>query len=194
MASDDPAGPRHVRRRTLTTAAWATPVIVAAAPAPVFASSGPVMSHRTVFRWFSNSATWCAAGQDGLLFNTTGAGTGVSVANTNTSTVITSVYAFFWWARSNIVWSADTGNSGCWSVPTATGISQGDLFQYRSNYTCAIAPSSGTTTLSAYAWRSQCFNESDTAWETARRVRRQAFATINGATQTTDSGIVSINS
>lgn len=184
-----------MERRTLVKgAAWATPVIVVGSVAPAAAASPAiVMSHTTTWRWYLNAMPGCAGQADGLQINTTEGG-GVSFSNTRTSTSITNVQATFWFARSDFTWSADAGNSGCWTAPTATGQSSGGLYAYASTYTCAITPVNGTTTLRPYAWRTQCVYESDTSWESARTVRRVASGTVNGATQTTDTGRFTIQS
>lgn len=189
-----PGATSPTRRSVAAGTAWAVPSILVAAAAPAAAASPRiVMSHITRFQWFNNSADWCQSGRDGLRFNTTATGTGTTFTNTRTTTSITNVYAIFWWARTDIVWSADTGNSGCWSVPTLISTTAVDgLYPYRSNYTCAITPVNGTTRLQPYAWRSQCYDQSD--WSRERYVRRQAFGTVNGQQQTTDTGRFPIQS
>ena len=184
-------------RRTLVKgAAWSVPVVAVAGAAPAVAAS-PAIIHRhiTTWRWYSNSAPWCQ-NRDGLEINTT-EGTSVSFTDTRSWTTITDVYVYFWFRESNIVWTAAQGNSGCWTVPTYDGSSQTvggrTYYRYRSNYTCPITPTHmGTTTLQPYRWQSQCFDESDFAY--MRWARRQAYATVNGTPQPTDTGYFQIES
>lgn len=197
--------PRTVNRRTLVKgAAWSVPAIVVAGAAPAVAASPEIVfSHITLWRWYSNSAPWCEAGRDGLEINTTEntSTTGVKFTNTRSWTTITGVTATFWFARDGITWTDATGDSGCWTNPVRSGSSVNPgggvptMYPYVSTYTCPITPvHEGTTVLQPYRWQSQCFNEDSTLWETARWVRRQAFATVNGGSRSTDTGWFQIDS
>ena len=185
------------RRDVLAGAAWSAPVILVGASAPAVAASPPVvMRHITQFQWYSNNAPYCSAGYDGFRFNSTASGTGVTFSPSTTATTISDVYAYFWFTRLDFGWSPDTGNSGCWTVPVfdgTTAVNGGrTYYRYVTRYTCPITVVSGTTTLQPYAWRSVCLNVGDTAWDNARYIRKQAFATVNGAEQATDTGYTSI--
>lgn len=79
-----------------------------------------VHTHQKTWRWYSNNAPWCGWGKDGLEINTT-EGAQVRFSDTRSSTTITDVYADFWFTRAGLVWTAAKGDSGCWTVPTATG-------------------------------------------------------------------------
>lgn len=185
---------RHTSRRTVAKgAAWSAPVIVMGSNAPAMAASPPVVfSHITTWRWYSNSFPYCGGSErDGLEINTT-EGTQVRIADTRTWTTITNVRAYFWFRKSDITWTPETGNSGCWTVPSYDGMSSAGYYRYVSNYTCTITPVTGTTVLQKYRWRSQCFNEGDFSY--MRNVRRQAYATVNGTVQSTDTGVFQIDS
>lgn len=183
-------------RRTLVKgAAWSVPVVAVAGAAPAMAASPEIIhSHITTWRWYSNGAPWCGRNRDGLEINTT-EGTQVRFTDTRSWTTITNVYADFWFRKSDITWSAATGNSGCWTAPSADGTSETvngrTYYRYRSSYTCPITPvHMGTTVLQPYRWQSPCYDESD--FEYMRWARRQAFATVNGVLQPTDTNYFQI--
>lgn len=198
MPQGDTAAGGLSRRHIAKGVAWSAPVIYFGSAAPAMAvSPAIILRHLTVWRWFSNNFAYCGGQvrRDGLTIDTTTAGAGVTFNDTRTTTSITAVSASFYFARPNIVWTALPGNSGCWTVPTLTGASAGGLTEYRMSYTCPIVPvNNGTTELQDYAWRSQCYDEDDASWQTARSTRRVARATVNGTPQTTDTGIITINS
>lgn len=184
----------HTSRRTVAKgAAWSVPVIVMGNNAPAMAASPPVVfSHITTWRWYSNNFPFCGGStRDGLEINTT-EGTQVKITDTRPWTTITNVYADFWFRKNDITWTGAPGNSGCWSAPTYDGTAAGGYYRYRSNYTCTITPVTGTTVLQSYRWRTPCYDESD--FEYMRNVRRQAYATVNGTVQSTDTGYFQIQS
>lgn len=194
-----------ISRRTLAKgAAWATPVAVTAAAAPALAASPAITwSHTTTWRWYLNSAPWCTTARDGLEINTAESGSGFTIANTSTSTSITNVSATFWFTRNDITWTRASGDSGCWSVPSLTGQSatlQGSdgvtrtYYAYLTTYTCTVTAVNGTTTLSAYRFRSQCYNVSDSDWAGAQWARRITAITIDGTAQTRTTGPFKIES
>lgn len=178
-------------------AAWAAPALVVATAAPAIAASAPILfAHRTRFQWYSNNAPWCTSGRDGIEIGTTTATTGVTFTGTTGTTKISTVYAYFWFTRSDIAFVSATGNSGCWTKPTADGTTATSggrtYYRYLTTYTCPIAAAAGLTTLQPYRWQSQCYNVADTTWANAQWARRQAYATVNGTVQSTDTGYFQI--
>lgn len=144
------------------------------------------MAHYTRFDYYNDTTPWCR-GQDAFAFNNTISGAGVWSTNTKTTTVLSDVFAYFWFPFSNLTWSAaPSGNSGCWSVPTYDGTSSGGYFRYRSACACSITEVNGTTTLQTYSWRSQCAQGLSS---TGYQVRRQAYGTVNGTQQSSDAWI-----
>lgn len=171
-------------RRTLVKgAAWSVPALATVAAAPAVAASLPIaFRHVTTWR-IAQRAAWCTD-SGGLEINTTEGG-GVTFTNTRAGTTITGVTATFWFARGDLVWSAASGNSGCWTAPAATGASKTEggrtYYAYLSTYSCAVSAIEGTTTLLPYRWQTQCLDLDDTAvYDANRWVDRDAFATVNG--------------
>ena len=191
------------RRTVARGVAWSAPIIAVGAPAPaVAASQPPSFSHITHFLWYMNNAPWCFS-QDGMELNTVDSGTGVSFKNTKSSTRITGISATFYFAGSDLQWSAATGDSGCWTVPTQKGSAislplptggNGTFYPYVSSYTCGVTAAAGTTTLKPYRFRTQCLTKDDTSWSKYQVARRVAIATIDGAPTSTDTGTFTINS
>lgn len=192
---DTPSETRGPSRRTVARgAAWSTPAVIVAGAAPAAAASPPVVfTHRSSWHWYSNNFPYCSRG-DGLTLSTTSNATGASFTSTKTTTSITEVSATFYFARNDITWTAITGDSGCWTTPTATGATSGGLYAYLTTYTCPITPVNGTTTLQGYAWRTQCYNLADSTWAQAKSTRRVARATVNGTVQQTDTGVFIVQS
>lgn len=186
-------------RRTLVKgAAWSVPVVAVAGAAPAMAASPDIIhSHITQWRWYSNGAPWCSGNGDGLEINTTDASAFVRFTDTRSWTTITDVYAYFWFRKPDMTWTSATGNSGCWTAPsydeTTDSANGRTYYRYRSDYICPITPAHmGTTVLQPYRWQSPCYYEGD--WEYMRWARRQAFATVNGVPQPTDTSYFRIES
>lgn len=194
---------RNVSRRTVARgAAWLAPTVAIGATAPAFAASqvATLMTHRTSFLYYpggaGGSAPWCVAGQQGYEFNTSDTGAGVTFAPSITATTITNVYAYFWFPRNDLVWTRVVAANTCWSIPLlSAGVTDSNAgityYRYATNYTCAITAVNGTTTLQAYRWQTQCFTNA-TNWDRMRTRRRQAFSTVNGTVQSTDTGYITI--